>query len=166
MKFRNHHVVRLGCWIVGNSKMLYFFRFFNFDNKFVFSRKYTPYVNFLNLYSKCSKSDKFAWKQSMIIHEHFWSQKLSFKTDMTKKLFLNIFHEELFSGKTLVPIVHCKSLQPECNWSAANSRNTCNFLSLQLLFAIFAYFWLQIKRASFKCKNYVYYLLHPKDALL
>ena len=62
--------------------------------------------------------------------------------------------------------VHCKSLQPECNWSAANSRNTCNFLSLQLLFAIFAYFWLQIKRASFKCKNYVYFLLHLKEALL
>ena len=57
-----------------------------------------------------------------------------------------------------------------CNQSVTEGQQIdailANFLLLQLLFAIFADFWLQSKSASFKCKNYIYYLLHLKAALL
>ena len=63
--------------------------------------------------------------------------------------------------------VHTANL---CNQSVTEGQQIdailANFLLLQLLFTIFADFWLQIKSASFKCKNYTYYLLHLKAALL
>ena len=56
--------------------------------------------------------------------------------------------------------LHCKSLQPECNHSAVNSCDTCNFQLQQPLVAIFAVIWLQGKSAVFRCKFYIYQLLH------
>ena len=57
-----------------------------------------------------------------------------------------------------------------CNQSVTEGQQIdailANFLLLQLLFTILADLWLQIKSASFKCKNYTYYLLHLKAALL
>ena len=67
-------------------------------------------------------------------------------------------------------ILHASYTANLCNQSVTEGQQIdailANFLLLQLLFTIFADFWLQIKSASFKCKNYTYYLLHLKAALL
>ena len=57
-----------------------------------------------------------------------------------------------------------------CNQSVTEGQQIdailANFLLLQLLFTILADLWLQIKSASFKCKNYTYHLLHLTATLL
>ena len=69
------------------------------------SGKNTPYINFWNWHSNHSKSDEFARKKSIIIHDLNWSQKLPgiILVTSTNFIFKNILVKVPFWAETMVP---------------------------------------------------------------
>ena len=69
------------------------------------SGKNTPYINFWNWHSNHSKSDEFARKKSIIIHDLNWCQKLPGIILVTSTNFIlkNILVKVPFWAKTMVP---------------------------------------------------------------
>ena len=69
------------------------------------SGKNTPYINFWNWHSNHSKSDEFARKKSIIIHDLNWCQKLPDIILVTSINFIlkNILVKVPFWAKTMVP---------------------------------------------------------------
>ena len=69
------------------------------------SGKNTPYINFWNWHSNHSKSDEFARKKSIIIHDLNWCQKLPGIILVTSTNFIlkNILVKVPFWAKTIVP---------------------------------------------------------------
>ena len=69
------------------------------------SGKNTPYMNFWNWHSNHSKSDEFARKKSIIIHDLNWCQKLPgiILVTSTNVILKNILVKVPFWAKTMVP---------------------------------------------------------------
>ena len=67
--------------------------------------KNTPYINFWNWHSNHSKSDEFARKKSIIIHDLNWCQKLPGIILVTSTNFIwkNVLVKVPFWAKTMVP---------------------------------------------------------------
>ena len=100
------------------------------------SGKNTPYINFWNLHSNYSKSDKFARKKSIIIQAHIWHQKLPFIIFVANRnfIFINISIKLPFRAKTLVPYesqkrekIHISYIVHPRNISLTESRGSSSF---------------------------------------
>ena len=124
-------------------------------------------------YIKRVRKIRISWSDNFSVY--FWGFQTEWKLKFFKKTInsYNTFLWQLWIQNDFsFHLIHILSMYTAnlCNQSVTEVQQKAtiiaNFLLLQLLFAILADFWLQSKSASFKCKNYIYYLLHLKAALL
>ena len=104
------------------------------------SGKNTPYINFWNWHSNHSKSDEFARKKSIIIHDLNWCQKLPgiILVNSTNFILKNILVKVPFWAKTMVPYesrkrekIHISYIVHRRKISLTESRGSRSFFILK-----------------------------------